>query len=49
MLDDNLPFNLDQFAKELNIVKKYKVLGFSFEIDRIKLKGKSEVSVTMTY
>ena len=49
MLDDNLPFNLDQIAKELNIVKKYKVFGFSFEIDRIKLTGKSEESVTMIY
>lgn len=49
MLDDNLRFNLDQIAKELNIVKKYKVLGFSFEIDRIKLTGKSEESVTMIY
>ena len=33
----------------MNIVKKYKVLGLSFEIDRIKLTGKSEESVTMKY
>ena len=49
MLGDNPPFNLDQFAKELNIVNKYTVLGFSFEIDRIKLTGESEESVTMKY
>ena len=47
MLDDNLPFNVDQFATEFRDISE--VLGFSFEIDRIKLTGKSEESVTMKY
>lgn len=33
----------------MNIMKKCKVLGFSFKMDQVELTGKSEESVTMKY